>query len=301
MTKRQTGEIPFSISETASQIVFVGKLPPSPDLFTLSVPPFDQKESSIEAVLINSPNVEIHLGKNKETLIYDSASDLDYLARNIDNVPNSLTQISTQQVSDSTFRFNSKNAENLYSLIFNSLEQRYGYLLAIENKHLQGKALRLAVINNDAKKTDFEIALNSSDEWKTDYIVIPPMKKYGLGYALQFNNISIGEDQTINEVRHISLYKIPYDIITRIKLLNTQSEIDRSTKEKIVVYDQSYNTSWTANEDGKKLDNQLMVNNWQSGWPINNSNNLSGVFSFYFEPQKFFTILVAFIMLLFFE
>ena len=53
----------------------------------------------------------------------------------------------------------------------------------------------------------------------TSYFIQPPMTSDGLGYALHFDNLSIGNQKTINDLGEINLYQIPYHFLTGLKLV----------------------------------------------------------------------------------
>ena len=238
--------------------------------------------------------------------IYDSLDDPNFYNRQaIKCGPKFLSpKVIKQEVIDNSFvRFSSEGGENCYSINLESVSQRDGYLIAVESRNITGENLQFAVVNRDSKKADLEVRLTKSKEFSVDYLILPPMKYYGLGYDLVFNNASIGEIKTINDLQRIVIYKFPYDYLRRLKFSSLPGK-DKSPQNVFVFY-QSYDPGWLAFEKigrfaFRKLDNHVLVNNWANGWEIDQSaiNNQQLTIYLFFWPQileylGFFLLLIT--------
>ncbi|PIQ70208.1 hypothetical protein COV89_01575, partial [Candidatus Shapirobacteria bacterium CG11_big_fil_rev_8_21_14_0_20_40_12] len=61
-----------------------------------------------------------------------------------------------------------------------------------------------------------------------DYFIQPPMAEDGLGYTLHFDNISIGKQKTVNELKKVTVYPIPYRFLTELKIVQKSNIIPPS-------------------------------------------------------------------------
>ena len=68
----------------------------------------------------------------------------------------------------------------------------------------------------------------------TNYLIQPPMAQDGLGYTLHFDNISIGNEQTINELGKISVNPIPYDFLMGLKLTGESGGVNVFNLEGVI-------------------------------------------------------------------
>ena len=111
---------------------------------------------------------------------------------------------------------------------------------------------------------------------------MPPLDQYGLGYSLLFDNISIGNEKTSNDIGKITIQPFPYQFVKQIRL--TPPNLNSET---VFVNAHSFNNGWLAYEIscntnhvtcniknafpilfGKRLSDHVLVNNWANGWKI---------------------------------
>ena len=122
--------------------------------------------------------------------------------------------------------------------------------------------------------------------------MIPPMDTFGLGYTITLDNLSIGREQTINDISRIRIYTIPYQEMIQTKIQNTDKTslvlapatlthpnsalyvvtIPKQVSETTLILNQSYDTGWIAFQNGKLLPNHALINNWANGWTIESTN-----------------------------
>lgn len=145
-----------------------------------------------------------------------------------------------------------------------------GYIMTIEGRNIQGKKLVFWLENQNSRKPDIEIHLLNG-KLSTSYIVQPPMEDDGVGYTLHFDNLSIGNEKTINDLGKITINPLPYEFLTNLSLrpINQESKpvvyyeveaehpnpslyiVDtqyaiRNTEDEILVLSQAYHQGWKA-------------------------------------------------------
>ncbi|OGY12760.1 MAG: hypothetical protein A3A58_03320 [Candidatus Blackburnbacteria bacterium RIFCSPLOWO2_01_FULL_41_27] len=203
-------------------------------------------------------------------------------------------------------RLIAKDANNCSAAYYlENLPHGTGYLVGVESRNVKGKSLMFWIENSNTRKSDLETYLPDKKGWQTSYFVQPPMEKDGAGYALHFDNISIGADQTINDLRKVSIYPFPYKLLTSMylhpkDLVLPQQEISTvETEHKTpdvyrvtlatpstgtLVLSQAYHDGWKAYRGnfqfsifnfqylapifGREIKEHVKVNNWENGWQL---------------------------------
>ncbi|OGY07190.1 MAG: hypothetical protein A2694_01375 [Candidatus Blackburnbacteria bacterium RIFCSPHIGHO2_01_FULL_40_17] len=199
--------------------------------------------------------------------------------------------------------------------------QEYSYLVSAETRNLSGKSLLFWIENLNSHRPDLETYLPKGKNFKTSYFIQPPMENEGLGYSLHFDNISIGQEETVNDLGEISVYPIPYYFLTSLVLRPNQGvvyfnlpyttppiiSVEHSNPSlysvglegqlgdnPVLVLSQGYNEGWNAYQGnfqfsifpplarlafggnfqllapllGKKIEEHVLVNNWENGWRL---------------------------------
>ena len=133
-------------------------------------------------------------------------------------------------------RFQSFNQNGCLSFDISMLEHKYGYIAAVESRNMNGEPLEISFINDTAKHIEIESylqpfdfaqgkpttlqlrsvrAYNSQQIWHTNYFILPPLASDGLGYTVYLSNNSVGQKQSVNDIKSIRIYKIPYEEMVR--------------------------------------------------------------------------------------
>lgn len=267
---RTASEFPIEIIDKGDFILFKAKLEQKASDKRLDIPQFGEENSGISSIYSQDGYIYVVFDKK---LIYDSKNDQDFFNHTPVNCgPNREVKGEfLQEIVDNDYlRFTSLNSDNCYTINMDSLTQRFSYLIKIENRYLEGKRLQFAVINHDSRKADLELLLTSNRDFESSYAIIPPMKDYGLGYSLSFNNVSATGKKSVNDLKRIMVYQIPYQTLKAIKMINN----DLVEKEnQWLVFSQSFDSDWLAFEKtGKfsfnKLKDHVLVNNWENGWKL---------------------------------
>lgn len=208
---------------------------------------------------------------------------------------------------DSFLHFTSLNQRGCLSFGMPNLWHRDGYLVTVESRNTKGRPLLFSLINQTAKHVELETYLPRSPEWQTSHFILPPLAFDGLGYTVYIANDSIGRHESINDIGHIRVYKIPYQELVSMRIgdspSNPTSFADFSVEhpnpayyrvtlmqphQATLILSQAFDPGWTAWERTaqfpyfRRLDNHVLVNNWANGWELKGDEKDVVVF---FWPQ----------------
>lgn len=203
---------------------------------------------------------------------------------------------------ENSLKMNSIDSGYCLDIPLENISQKFGYIITIESKNIQGNSLLFSVINKNSKKADLETYLPKYQMLNTSYFIIPPMESDGLGYSLFFKNISQNSTETINELGKITVNQIPYNFLTNLVFVKDEGEIqpetyavnsshpnpslyeininDLKVGESTIVLSQSFHNGWNAykvNKNipslfapifGEKNKDHVLINNWENGWKV---------------------------------
>ncbi len=266
---------------------------------------------------INKGQLEVRIPKLEGYYSYNSSATGDLFNRTHKNCnPSTQGTNTTEKIvenGESLLRLTNINASNCFDFDIPSISQRISYLVKIKSRNLEGKSLLFSVIDKNSQKPVFESYLPKNREFTDSYFIIPPLDSYGLGYNLLFDNVSIGDTKTVNDLKSVEIHAIPYRFLTSLKIekpgnetINPISsnnftvlhpnpsfykvELNEPTKSNTtLVLSQSYASGWKAYEVsndnfltnffpfvfGKELKEHVLVNNWENGWTLNSSFNIN--------------------------
>jgi len=237
-------------------------------------------------------NLKVILDKN-EVSEYNSKGDIDVFQNNV-NVCEQREggQIEQQQMFGGV-RLISKGSDNCVKIEFPEMSHQFGHLIRIESKSVsQNRGLRVNMFNETLKKSDLDVYLPIGSEKTVSYLLVPPRQKYGLGYTLYINNLSEGNEEVVNELYDVQIYRVPYRFLKQIKLVKGEVktgsdwlgefEVKHPNPSYYVVslngkgrgtliLSQAFDEGWVAYKGklfGKKIKDHLLVNNWANGWQI---------------------------------
>ena len=319
---RHSSERDFEIEDIGEYFVFRQKLPPAVANYFLQIPTFsgqelvwvDPQDLSKTRVLI--PEVRYY---GDELAVFVPKTE-GYFSAQVEPgsglklpVAQNCTQFKKGKVDNEVvlqegkkiLRLSANDANNCgASFPFPNLSHKFGYLLAIKSRHLRGRNLLFWLENLTSEKADLELYLGQKDF--PEYLIQPPMAKDGLGYALHFDNISIGQQETVNDLQAVTVNPLPYDFLTGLCLTQEKLPVSTATlapmkanhpnptlyevatpaKEGIIVLSQAYHPGWHAYlldarryplkallvpVLGKEIKEHVLVNNWENGWNLKNS------------------------------
>ncbi len=293
-----------------------------------------------DAITIGSPiaATAASILKN-DTIVYDSTKSADLvpeavkpcgILHNSPLPPLNVRGGEGELFPDQFLRFTSRNQRGCLSYGVGNLSHRDGYLVAVESRHISGRPLLFSLINQTAKHVELEtylshnaprppLKIRGGEEelpWQTDYFILPPLAPDGLGYTVYLSNDAIGRQETVNDIKSIKFYRMPYDELVTMSSREIASPSARNDSIKVdhpnpayykitsatiqqyndttIVLSQSFDPGWTAWERiptfpyVRQLTDHVLVNNWANGWKINNTtiqqNNKTTIVVF-FWPQ----------------
>ncbi len=278
----------IEIKRSADVITLSATYPSNLSKSALALPSFS-KETEILKPEVKNENSNITITTqipHEPYLSYNSKDDpyfLEHSASNCQEKPNPKPNSRySQQLQANHLVMTSLNSENCYAILLKNFSQRYGYLAVIESRHISGRQLEVALVNEESKKTDLDYSLSDKNTFETSYIFIAPMKYYGAGYSLLFNNISIGKHESINEIQSVEIIPLAYDLLTQAHFVQ-----ENKGENQVLTYYTAYDPDWKAYEMknlsfinslfpnlfGTELKNHILVNNWANGWILNNSKS----------------------------
>lgn len=188
------------------------------------------------------------------------------------------------------------------------LNQKYGYLLKIDNQNIKGRNLFFYVLDKTRHQPVIEDLLTENKA----YYIIPTGRSYSLGYSIVFQNNSNVGLPSINRIDNIELFAFPVDTlqssrfisdipgdakatsndsvkVNKVSYYQYLVEMDNTDTDQnqILSLWQSYDGGWQAFEIesdsdlavhlpwffGKKLENHVLVNNWANGWSFDSAQD----------------------------
>lgn len=318
-TGRTQKEVGFTVAENDTSIFLSGSIPPSPEFYSLSYPSvslqtFAQldaatglpKVAPVPAVSVNNEALTVTIPKTTGAFSYDSlpANGLIQEPRSCDGFNTGLYQHEMKQDKDGIYlRLRSLGSSNCLSIDLPLLPQRYGYLVSVEHRWVRGRPVSFSVTNRETRRTFIETLLpQQKNTFATSWFIIPPTDQYGLGYSVNFDNISIGNNASVNDLKRVRIYPIPYDFLTQMRFIRKGGvpvpegdilkpasvshpnpawyEVKLANPNKTnqtLILSQSYDTGWIAFTTTnlfpyiKPVGNHVLINNWANGWTLNNT------------------------------
>lgn len=228
-------------------------------------------------------------------------------------------------------RLLAKNANNCTASIWiPDLPNEFGYVITAQARNVKGKSLLFWLENLNNRRADIESPLNVSNRgWNTYRFTQPPMQFDDTGYMLHFDNMSIGNDTSVNDLGPISIYPFPYNFASGFALVpqsyNPSTQFrnnmgvthpnpglyeiilnDESSEGEHLILSQAFDKGWKAyrvskfinpymaSVFGKSIDKHVLVNNWGNGWVLPELQNEKIVLIYtpqYFQMFGFLTFI----------
>lgn len=219
-----------------------------------------------------------------------------------------------------------------------NLSHNIGYIITASGRNVEGKKLIFWLENQNSRKADIETHLWGEDKPTTSHFIQPPMEDDGVGYTLHFDNISIGNQKTVNDLGEITINPLPYEFLTNLSLrpINQESKPvvyhevkvehpnpsiykigirnqELGIKDPVLVLAQAYHTGWKAyvtDSDsslleahlpplfGEEIKNHVLVNNWANGWIMDRDGEIVIVFLPQYLEYIGFLLFGAYMLLL---
>ncbi|MFZ5845449.1 MAG: hypothetical protein ACOY0S_03205 [Patescibacteria group bacterium] len=153
-----------------------------------------------------------------KALVYDSSQTQDLEATKV--IQCGLLKAGTVYAEnlDGALRFISRNQRGCLSFGVPHLSHQDGYLVAVESRHLSGRPLLFSLINQTAKHVEIETYLPTTSKLQTSYFILPPLAPDGVGYNVYLANDAIGQSETVNDIKSLKFYKLPYQELVSLRL-----------------------------------------------------------------------------------
>jgi hypothetical protein len=235
------------------------------------------------------PSVTATVTKTTGFNAYTSSTDPNIPHREIQQCNNMTTGVSHRTLVDHGYiRFASENASNCLDLRVLNAAQRHGYIASVNTRNITGQSFLFSLVNtnNDRQEQLVQLPMSAPGDPITanqSYFLMPPREAFGQGYAFFFDNISIGTEQTVNDLGEFRLQPFPYDYIRSIRFERPQSD----PPAPVWIYAQNYDTGWNAYYAprfkspisnmiirafpfifGTKLTHHVEYNNWANAWVL---------------------------------
>jgi hypothetical protein len=269
---------------------------------------------------INNSKVSIKLTDNKIIVSIPKNLILDYKMDEAKFYDCGLKKSNNNfQIDNSIYVKSEKGGSICFAFNAPLIEQRYGYLIKINSQNISGRKLFFYILDATKKQGYVEARLDNG----TEYFLLSPRYRYGLGYSFNFQNNSYENLVSSNLINELQIYSIPTDDVKSLVLNNNNQNVRETmlsdsfttkkntyysysidsliTKPGTIILNQSYHDGWNAYINGKKIKNHVLVNNWANGWVLD--ENAKGDVKIVFWPQYleyfgFFLVFLAFVWVL---
>jgi hypothetical protein len=188
-----------------------------------------------------------------------------------------------------------------------SLDQRYGYIIKIENENIEGQRLFFYALDKTKDQPYIEDRLSQD----TEYYILGERFPQGIGYSFSFQANSYNTIPSVNKIKGLFVYLMPYDALKSLGIKTSSRQIqgakgsadfeaekiayhkyevklDQDSAVKTIVLNQAYQPGWKAymlkdqksnlkdqiqrafpSIFGEEIKDHVIVNNWANGWIIN--------------------------------
>jgi hypothetical protein len=227
---------------------------------------------------------------------------------------NSNSQEIKTESSSNFVRLTSSNQNNFFVKYFPELTFNQAYLVKIDYRHISNYPLTVSAFSVDSDNVFLNTKLESDKNWQTAWFVIPPYKTddFETGLTIMFNNTSFNGSTSINDIKDIVVYPLPYNNLISTKLVSdtnvsnykpliTNLSNDNSSiyiyktvlkssapSNSFLALPQSFHQGWHAlafiDSKPQFLKNHVLVDNWENAWEISDLPASTTIYLF-FWPQ----------------
>ncbi len=149
-----------------------------------------------------------------------------------------------------------------------TLFHKQGYAVSIINENIQGRPPHFWILNDTGEDAIIDTYLSASKTVNT--YILSPQDPFGKGYSLHVDNISIGTDQTINNLGRIYVYPIPYNFLTSIALTDDKSPVQTFGENSLKTSHPNESLYIVEKSSGEKNDVLVLSQSFNPGWKAYN-------------------------------
>lgn len=287
-TNRLQTDLEFHISINNNQIEIKKTLPDFTKNYSLSIP-----NNSFSANLNNS-----EITATIPTNTTYKAADFQEVHLTTSSITQKNSQTILTENNQRFVRLKSYASNNFFVQYFPEATFNNSYLLKVEYRHLQNYPLTISAFSDSSRQIFFNTKLQSNPDWSTAWFLIPQYKNddFDTGLTLILNNTTFNKKISVNDIKSIEIYPIPYYDLINTKISSaptyqTSTSTPLQFSSNIFYYrvsppknispnsyltlPQTFDSGWKAFYiNGLKpipLQNHALVNNWQNGWELDSS------------------------------
>jgi len=265
-TGRGTKDNPTSIAHENDILTFSTELTeidvvPSTVVITDVDASIDSDEIN-NLINVNDNYLNVNIPLKEEKYVY---SESQFPGKDGECWPKGAGKFDQKKISGNTnsfVRLTAIDATTCRIIILPEVEQGKGYLVAIKSRNVFGLPLNFWIENLTSRHVDQQLYLENHKNFDWDYIVIPSMAKDGIGYTLHFDNVSIGNIETVNDIAEVFVYPIPYELITGMYFSNGDSIQSENISKNITTIGHNDPTRYDISL--QNIDKNATVALWQS-------------------------------------
>ena len=188
-----------------------------------------------------------------------------------------------------------------------ALPQSRGYIIGINSRNIRGIPLRTCLFSLYSNVCSFIDEVSENKEFTEDTFIVPPYGA-GMGYSLRMDNITYGGEETVNDIREVTIFPIPFNFLSQAYVASSdvvqtglveaapraylnhavyrvQIAAPRAAPNAVssLVLWKSFNAGWLAFDlDARTfLPSHYPINNWANGWTNGNATDIL----IFFWPQ----------------
>jgi len=170
------------------------------------------------------------------------------------------------------------------------LDHKYGYLIKIKNKNLSGRNLFFYI--NELTKD--QVILEERLKKDLEYFILPEKYKYGMDYAIVFNNQSYNNLKSINQLENIEIFLFPYRNLKDFKLVDKNYFYLKNIQKQIPDYyyqtkkNNYYSYQIKLNQPIDDQNAIILYQSFSPGWlayQVKNDNWINRYFPFLFGKK----------------
>lgn len=193
-----------------------------------------------------------------------------------DSTPYDYEQNSSLAIGKDSRVYTSVKDEVCDTINFHTSNSKFGYVLEVSSRNIEGTPLRLCLTNELTKKCDVYVELPKNKSMSKDYYFVPPMSNSS-GYTLNLSNISFADEESTNEVEYISLTPIHYDFLLGLTDISRKSLLADEFSS-ILTYSEAYDVGWVAICGFTFCPyEKIQFNGWENGWLVPSDFNTADV------------------------
>lgn len=340
MNQTRLTEKTWTLEETDTFFILTAKLPINLDEYTINTL-YQQSKTSIygtEGLLLNQDRYVLNTENNILKITIPKIKATEFISKDSEVTNCYLTPWKGK---NSTLLNDKKNiitvtstdgALGCFGYYAPFLEQKYGYLVKIKSKNIQGRNLFMYILDMTKRQAYIEDNLKNENE----YFLLNPKYQFGSGYSIIFHNYSYENTPSVNQIAQLVVYLFPFNEIKNIYLTKKNTTITQAHfndtfsasklnyftyrtdfkqsehQNRTLILSQAYEKNWKAYKIknyfdslfpfffGKELKEHVLVNNWANGWKIESQNDTIVIIFLpqYLEFAGFFLLIIALIFIL---